>query len=81
MIDDKKTSSGSERVARHRVRERERTIQAALAISRIVLGRDPGDASRALADFLLKQSKLTNLPDEYQEIMSSASDQLRRRRR
>lgn len=76
-----KPATGSERVAKHRLRERERDLQIALAAGRMVLGKDVGDATRALAAFLKKQSKRDDLPEDYSELLVDAAEKLARRRR
>ena len=69
------------RVSRFREREKERHLQIALAAARLVMGKDIGDARRALADFIDKQSKQTDIPDDYASTLMDAADALRSKRR
>lgn len=77
----KRPLTGRERIAKHRKRERERALQAALAAARIVVGQDPGDAGRALAALLRKAAATKNIPDDYAGLLVSAADALAARRR
>ena len=81
MTTDTEKEGTKKRVSRFREREKARNIQIALAAARMALGKDVGDSGRALADFLEKQSKQPNLPDDYVSLMGDAIDVLRSKRR
>lgn len=82
MTESEKTKEGvRQRVSRFREREKDRHLQIALAAARLALGKDVGDSARALADFIAKQSKQSDIPDDYVSLLNDAVDQLRRKRR
>lgn len=81
MTTDTEKEGTKKRVSRFREREKARNIQIALASARMALGKDVGDSGRALADFLEKQAKQPNLPDDYVSLLGDAVDVLRSKRR
>lgn len=76
-----KPATPSERVAKHRKRERERDLQIALAAARAVSGKDIGDAAGALAIYLEKQAKRTDIPEDYVDLLLEGADKLSRMKR
>jgi len=71
----------AERTRKHRAMAKERDLQAALAISRIVLGRDAQDSARALASWLDRIASREDAPEAYVDEIQEAIERLRRRRR
>jgi len=72
--------SVAERSRRHRTRERERELQVALAVARLVMRRDPGDARMSLAEWLERIVERGEIPEDYADEIRDAAERLSRRR-
>jgi hypothetical protein len=55
-------------------------LQVALAVARLVAGRDPGDARRSLSEWLERVVERDDIPEEYADEIRNAAERMTRRR-
>jgi hypothetical protein len=79
--DDQSSSvkSGAVRAKLHRERRKDKEVQLAVGVAKIVLGQGAGEQRNAVRDFLLKVVDAGELPDDYMRALERAVERLKSR--
>jgi hypothetical protein len=73
--------TGAERVRLHRERRRNRDLQLAVGVAKLVLGQGVGEQRKVLIDVLQKTANSPDIADDYRRIIDRAVDSLTSSRR
>ena len=73
--------SGADRTRLHRIREKQKQVQIAVGVSKLVLGQGTGEQRRAIIELLEKVSSEKDLDERYAQILDRAIDSLNSQRR
>ena len=68
--------SGAVRAKLHRERKRNREVQVAVGIAKLVLGQSAGEQRRAIIEVLEKATERGELPGDYARTLDRAIDNL-----
>lgn len=68
--------SGAVRAKRHRDRKKNREVQIAVGIAKLVLGQGAGEQRRAIIEVLEKATTADGIPGEYARTLDRAIDNL-----
>jgi hypothetical protein len=68
--------SGATRAKLHRERKRNREVQVAVGIAKLVLGQGAGEQRRAIIEVLEKANAADGIPGEYARTLDRAIDNL-----
>lgn len=75
-VELKAPDSVSLRARRHRARRKNKELQLAIAISKLVQGTSLGDHRNVLQEYLTKFTRLADLDDDQMRLLDSAVDRL-----
>lgn len=76
MTSERPRMSGAVRAKLHRERKKNREVQVAVGIAKLVLGQGAGEQRRAIIEVLEKANAAEDLPGEYARTLDRAIDNL-----
>jgi hypothetical protein len=76
VTSERSRMSGATRAKLHRERKRNREVQVAVGIAKLVLGQGAGEQRRAIIEVLEKANAADGIPGEYSRTLDRAIDNL-----